>query len=108
MEPQRRHNHRSPVPVVAWIVDVLEAKRGEDPPPHMERVVSLKDVFASVTQAPITRQKSLASEREIFLVASRDAVRNKCQPPAVEFSIPRLALAAEADLRRLIHFGVGK
>ena len=74
MEPQRRHNHGPPVPVVAWIVDVLQAKRGVDPPPHMECVISLNNVFAPVPQAAVTEQKALASKREVYLVVPLDAV----------------------------------
>src|SRR5438309_10655957 len=104
MEPQRRHNHRSPVSVVAWTVDVLQAKRRINSPPNMQRVISLDNVLATVTETPIAEKKTGATEGEVFLVVSRDAVRNKCQPRAVEFSMPRLAPAAEADFRRLIHF----
>src|SRR5882762_6458884 len=108
MEPQRRHDHRSPVPVVAWIVDMLQAKRRINSPPNMQRVISFDNVLATVIETPIAEKKTGTAEGEIFLVVSRDTVRNKYQPRAVEFSMPRLALAAEADLRRLIHFGIGK
>src|SRR6266852_8126515 len=38
----------------------------------------------------------------------RDPVRNKYQPRAVELSVPRLAVAAGANLRRMIHFRIRK
>src|SRR5712692_8140592 len=39
---------------------------------------------------------------------ARDPVRNKYQPRAVELSVPRLAVAANADLLGLVHFRIRK
>src|SRR5260370_17970954 len=104
MEAQRGHHYRSPVPVVARIVDVLHAKRRVNSAPHMERVVALNNVFATVSEAPIPQQKARHAKREVLLMIARDAIRNKCHPGAVEFSMPRLSVRTGADLRRFVHF----
>src|SRR5882762_1988113 len=108
MEPQGRHDYRSPVLVVARIVDVLQAKRRIKSPPNMERVISFDNVLAAVIESAVAEKKTGTTESEIFLVVSRDAVRNKYQSRAVEFSMPRLAFAAQANFHCLIHFRIGK
>src|SRR6266850_7188669 len=42
------------------------------------------------------------------MVIARDSVRNKNQPRAVKFSAPSSAVSANSDLRRLVHFRIGK
>src|SRR5882762_1480551 len=106
MQAQAWHDYRSPVPVVAGIVDVLQAKRRINSPPHVECVVGLDDILAAVIETPIAEKKTGAAEREVFLVVTRDAVRNKYQTGAVELSMPRLAVCARADLRCLVHFSI--
>src|ERR1700674_5455638 len=108
MQSQCRHDHRSPVPIVSGIVDVLQAERRINSPPNMERVIRLDDVLAPVIKAAIAEKKTGATEREVFLMIARDAVRNECHTSAIEFSMPPLAVAAGADLRRLIHLRIGK
>src|SRR6266478_9754316 len=102
MEAQRGHHYRSPVPVVARIVDVLHAKRRVNPAPHMERVVALNNVFAPVVESPIAQQKARSAKREVLLMIARDAIRNKHQTRAVELSMPPLAVRTGADLRRFV------
>src|SRR5216683_4964366 len=108
MQTQRRHDYRSPVPVVTRIVDVLQAERGVNPSPHVERVVSLNNVLAPVIEAPVAQKKALTSEPKVLLMVPRDPARNKYQPGAVELSVPRPAVPPGTNLRRLIHFGIGK
>src|SRR5712691_9909101 len=108
MKPQRRYDYRPAVPVVSRIIDVLQAKRREYSSPKMERVISLDNIFAAVIETAIAKQKAMAAEREVLVMIARDAIRNKNQTGAIEFSIPPLSVAAGADLRRLIHFRIGK
>ena len=97
VQSQRGHDYRPPVPVISGIVDVLQAERRINPPPNMERVIRFDDVLAPVVKAAIAEKKTGATEREVFLMIARDAVRNEYQPGTVEFSMPRLAVAAGAD-----------
>src|SRR5260370_24128075 len=106
MQAQRRHDYRSAVPVISGIVNVLQAERRINPSPHVECVVGLDDIFTPVTQPPVAQQKAQATEREVLLMVSRDAVRIKYQTGAVEFSMPRLAVDAGADLHGLVHFRI--
>src|SRR5260370_37570427 len=106
MQAQRRHDYRSPVPVISGIVDVLQPERGINPSPHVECVVGLDDVLTPVSQPPVAQQEAQASQREVLLMVSRDAVRIKYQTGAVEFSMPRLAVDAGADLHFLVHFRI--
>src|SRR6266480_2333195 len=108
MEPQGRHDYRSRVLAVARIVDVLQAKRRIKFPPNMQRVISFDNGLAAGIESAFVYNKTGTTESEIFLVVSRDAVRNKYQSRAVEFSMPRLAFAAQANFRCLIHFRIGK
>src|SRR5260370_6824217 len=106
MQAQRRHDYRSPVPVISGIVDVLQPERRINPSPHVECVVGLDDVLTPVSQPPVADQEAQASQREVLLMVSRDAVRIKYQTGAAEFSMPRLAVDAGADLHYLVHFRV--
>src|SRR5216683_1358298 len=106
MQAQRRHDYRSPVPVISGIVDVLQPERRINPSPHVECVVGLDDVLTPVSQPPVAQQEAQATEREILLMVSRNAVRIKYQTGAVEFSMPRLAVDAGAELHCLVHFRI--
>src|SRR6267378_12046 len=106
MQPQRWRDYGTAVPVIAGIVDVLQAKRWINPAPHVERLVALNNVLASVVQLAIAEKKTHAAEREVLLVATRDAVRNERQTSAVKFPAPPPATSANADFCRLIHFGI--
>src|SRR5216683_3937815 len=108
MKPQRWHNYRSAVTVVPGVVDVLQPKRRINPAPQVQRVVSLSNVLAPVTEASVAQQKAMATEREVLLMIARDTIRNKSHAGAIEFSIPTLSAAAGANRRRLIHFRIGE
>src|SRR5437879_2317500 len=108
MQSQRRHNHRSPVTIVAGIVDVLHAKRRVNPAPQVKGVVTLDNVLATVIKAPIAQKKTQSTQREVSLMVSRDAIGNECQTRAVKFPAPPLATAANSNFYRPIHFGVGE
>ena len=54
MQAQRWRQHRSPVAVIAGIVDVLEPKGRINPPPDMQRVIRLDDIFAAVIEPPVS------------------------------------------------------
>lgn len=58
VQSKRRHNHRSAIPVVARVVDVLHAQRREKPSPDMQRVIALDNVFPAVVQSAIAQQKT--------------------------------------------------
>src|SRR5690349_20037613 len=108
MKPQRWHDYRSAVAVVARIVDVLHAKRRINPAPHVQRVIGLDNILAPVLETAVAQKKTLATEREVFLVVPRDAVRNECQTRAVKFPVPPPAPAANDYFCRLIHFRIGE
>src|SRR2546430_5166193 len=88
-----------PVLVVARIVDVLQAKRRIKSPPNMQRVISLDNVLAAVIETAVAEKKTGTTESEIFLVVSRDTVRNKYQSRVVEFSMPRRRVGKECRSR---------
>src|SRR5260370_42220751 len=70
MQAQRRHDYRSPVPVISGIVDVLHAKRRINTPPDMKRVITFDDVLAPVVQASVAQQKA----QEIGRASCRERV----------------------------------
>src|SRR5260370_8534681 len=98
MQTQRRHDYRSPVPVVTRIVDVLQAERGVNPSPHVERVVGLNNVLAPVIEAPVTQKKARSAQRQALRMIARDPVRNKTNTDALAPSIPRPPLPTHAQL----------
>src|SRR5258708_40104595 len=68
MKTQRRHDDRSPVPVVAGITNVLHSRSHIDSAPKPCRVIRLQDVLPPVTQAPVAQQKTYASHRKVPLM----------------------------------------
>ncbi len=73
----------------------------------MESVIGFLNGFAPVIETAIAQQKAVAAQRQIFLVISRNSVRNKNDPGAVEFSAPALSGCSNAQLHGAIYFGVG-
>src|SRR5467141_2998540 len=108
MKAKRQHDDWSPVPVVPWIVNVLQSERRINPAPHVQRVIGLDNILAPVIETAIAQKKALATERKVFLVIPRDAICNEYQTRAVKFPAPLLATAANSNFCRLIHFGVGE
>src|SRR6267154_6759337 len=106
MKAQRRYNHRPAIAVISRVIDVLHSKRWEYSPPKMERVISLDNTLTAVIETAIAEQKATTTEREVSLMIARDAIRNKNQTGAIEFSIPSLSVPAGADLRRLVDFRI--
>jgi hypothetical protein len=54
---KRRHQYRTAVTVVAGMIDVLKSKRRVNPPPHMDGVIRLDDIFASVMKAAVPSRR---------------------------------------------------
>src|SRR6267154_1681743 len=106
MKAQRRYNHRPAIAVISRVIDVLHSKRWGYSPPKMERVISLDNTLTAVIETAIAEQKAMTTEREVSLMIARDAIRNKNQTGAIEFSIPSLSVPAGADLRRLVDFRI--
>src|SRR5713226_6330546 len=112
MQPKRRHDYRSSVPVVAGIVDVLHAERRVNPSPHVECVVALDDVLPPVTQPPIAQKKTRATKPDLrCLVHFR--IRKRFMPafvpsPPAEYSHPLierlLEIGAETVLDRRLYW----
>src|ERR1700688_3033318 len=73
----------------------------------MQRIIGFLNGFAPVIETAIAQQKAVAAQRQIFLVISRNSVRNKNDPGAVEFSAPALSGGSSAQLHGAIYFGVG-
>src|ERR1700722_10802935 len=73
----------------------------------MQSVIGFLSGFAPVIETAIAQQKAVAAQRQIFLVISRNSVRNKNGPGAVEFSAPALSGRSSAQLHGAIYFGVG-
>src|ERR1700722_16621432 len=107
MQAYGRNKHRSTIAVVTGIVDVLQANRGVKALPKMQSVIGFLNGFPPVIKTAIAQQKAISAQRQKFLVISRNAVRNKNDPGAVEFSAPALAGCSRAQLRGAVHFGVG-
>src|SRR5271155_4428093 len=72
----------------------------------MQRVVRLQNSFPAVTQAPVAKEKSDAAQRQILLMRPRNPVADKNDAHAIVLAAPSFAIAAHADLVRLVHFGV--
>jgi len=58
VQAQRGHDDWAPVAVIARIVDVLHSEGRIETAPEMGGVIRLEDIFASVIQASVTKQKS--------------------------------------------------
>ena len=80
MGAERGHNHRPAIAVVSRIVDVLHARSHVNAAPHVDRVVGLHDVLATVVQLAIAEQKTEAAIGEIDLVIFAIALVTKAMP----------------------------
>src|ERR1700736_455781 len=88
VQAQGGNQHWSTVSVVTGIVDVLYSGRWVKSAPKMQRVIGLFNGFPPVIETTISQQKAVAAQRQILLVISRNAIRNKNYSRAVEFSAP--------------------
>src|ERR1700731_1809279 len=73
----------------------------------MQSIIGFLNDLAPVIETAIAQQKAVAPQRQIFLVISRNSIRNKSYTRAVEFSTPALSGGSSAQLHGAIYFGVG-
>jgi hypothetical protein len=108
MKPERRHNYRAPVAVVAGIIDVLHSGSDIDSAPNMRRVIRLDDVLPPVVQPSISQQETEAAIGQIHLVILLDPVRHERNAGTVLLAMPQCAICPDTLIERRINFGVGK
>jgi len=108
MRAERGHYHRSTIPVVSGIVDVLQAGRQIDSTPNVNRVKGLHDVLTTVVQVAIAEEKAEAPIGEIDLVIFLDCVGHEGNACPILFAMPPGASRAKSEVEGLIVFGVCK
>src|SRR5882672_447783 len=96
MKAKRQHDDWSPVPVVPWIVNVLQSERRINPAPHVQRVIGLDNILAPVIETAIAQKKALSTERKLVLVIPRDAICYQDQTRVLRFAAALLAGAANS------------
>jgi hypothetical protein len=74
MQPEHLHEDRPAVPIVARMVDVLEATRRRQPAPEMRGVVRFDDILTTVRERPVAEQESLAAKGEVLAVRLRQTI----------------------------------
>src|SRR5208337_483988 len=62
------HQHRSPVAVIGWIVNVLQVGAYEKSVPDMRIVVALKDVLPAIVQPTVAEDKPHSPQLQVTLV----------------------------------------
>ena len=79
-----------------------------DAAPHVDRVVSLHDIFAAVVERAIAEEKAEAAIGEVDLVVLLDCVGNKSNAGAVLLAMPPCAVRSKSFGEGLIDFRVGE
>src|SRR6516165_4269149 len=74
MQPDRLHERRPAVAVVAGVGDELGAGRQEETTPDMRGVVTLENGLAAVAQPPVAEEKPESAERQILGVGRRQSI----------------------------------
>ena len=100
VQTQHLHTDRSAISVVAWVIDVLQAASGIHSAPKMRCVVRFEDILSTVTQSPVTKQKPLTTQRQIFTVRRRQPVGHDGDPKPIQRSIPQFAAQIASGLAR--------
>src|SRR5579884_3063124 len=102
METQPRNEDGATVAVVTGVIDVLEIEARIDASPGVESVVHLGDILSPIVEPPISEQKSKSAERQIFLMVTRNAIRNECGPQMIQVPTPALAVSSETKQDSLV------
>ena len=61
MKAQTRHDDGASVTIVSRVVDILDIERGVYPPPNVQRVIRLCDIFATIVELPVPQYESIAT-----------------------------------------------
>jgi hypothetical protein len=61
MKTQARYDDGASVTIVSRVVDILEIERGVYPPPNVQGVVCLYDIFATIVELPVPQYESIAT-----------------------------------------------
>ncbi len=85
---------------------MLKIEQGEDAAPNLNGVVRFENILAAVIEAAVAKEKSVASEGEIFLVVAGNAVGNEGDARAIQFSLPAAGVERQAKRVGLIDFCV--
>src|ERR1700751_207437 len=88
MQPERRHEDRPAVAIVAGIVDVLDAGGDIDSAPQVQGVIGLDDVFPTVIQMAIAEQEAETSSSQVVLVILLDSIRDESDAGAILRAMP--------------------
>jgi len=108
MEAERWNENWTAVAVVAGVDDILQPRCRVDPAPHMNRVVSLDDVFAPVVEGAIAKKKTVAPKCKVVLVIFRNRIAHESQACAILAAVPHRAVSADAPRETLPHFCEGE
>src|SRR6202140_212226 len=108
MRPHSRHNNRSAIAVIAWIVDVLYSGSDINSAPNVGGVIRFDDILPPVGQMAIAQQETQPAIRQINLVIFLDAVRHKGNAGAVLLAMPERAVCADALIECGINFRISE
>ena len=88
MQFERRHQHGAAIPVIARVVDVLEAGSHIDSAPNVRRVIGFDDVFSAITKRAITEQETESPIGEINLMVFANSIGHHGQASTVVYAMP--------------------
>ena len=66
--------HRAAVAIVAGMVDVLEIQAGENPAPQVRVVIALDNIFSTVIQCAVAKEKPRSAKGQVVLVVGRNTI----------------------------------
>src|SRR5262245_5825865 len=91
MKPAGSHRDRSAIPVVAGVVDVLQAGGRGPSSPQPRGVVRLDDGFAAVREAAVAEQETEAAEAQVLAMRFGQAVGHERDADLVLAAPPSVA-----------------
>ena len=84
------------------------SKCAEDSPPHVRRIVTLKDFFPAIVQGAIAEQKTQPAQREILAMLGRKSIEHEGRANFVVFAMPALARKIGAKGGGASYFGISE
>ena len=108
VRPHPGNHDRTPVTIVARIVDKGELHPHVKAAHHVHVVIGLADRFAAVVETAVAENEPQASEGQILLVLGADAAGFEGAADLVLFSAPRVAGEFEAERHGAVHLCIGE
>src|SRR5271165_4997532 len=108
MQPEANDVSRTTIPVIPRIPHKLIIRSYQNSPPHMSRIIRLKNLLRTVSQPAVAQNKSEAAQGEIPAVIARNPVDDKRRPHFVLCAMPRLPAKIGPDLRCPVNLCISK